>query len=221
MKNKKYIFITIEGGEGCGKTTQSKLLKKYLEDKGFKVILTREPGGSTVAEQVRTILLNPSFKVVPLCELMLYEASRAQHLEEIIKPNLKNGCVVICDRFTDSTLAYQGYARKLDKNIINKLNDIASCGIKPDITFYLDVKPEEGIKRAKSVYKGKLTGGDRIEKESINFHNKVREGFLKLAKKYPARIKKIETKNGIEETQRNIIEVMNKFLLRKGFIKKS
>lgn len=212
MKKQKSFFITIEGGEGCGKTTQSKLLKKYLEDKGFKVILTREPGGSIVAEQVRNILLNPSFKVVPLCELMLYEASRAQHLEEIIKPNLKKGYVVICDRFTDSTLAYQGYARNLDKNIIKKLNDIASCRIKPDITFYLDVKPEDGIKRAKSVDKGKLTGGDRIEKESIKFHNKVRKGFFDLARKYPARIKKIETKNGIEETQKSINKEIEKFI---------
>ncbi|MBQ3835370.1 MAG: dTMP kinase, partial [Elusimicrobia bacterium] len=184
MKRKKSFFITIEGGEGCGKTTQSKLLKKYLEDKGFKVVLTREPGGSIVAEQIRNILLNPSFKVNPLSELMLYEASRAQHLEEIIKPNLKKGFIVICDRFIDSTLAYQGYGRGLDKNIIKKLNDIASCGITPDITFYLDVDPKEGIKRAKSVNKGKLTGGDRIEKESIKFHNKVRKGFLDLAKKY-------------------------------------
>ncbi len=218
MKKHKSFFITIEGGEGCGKTTQSKLLKKYLEEKGFKVVLTREPGGSVVAEKVRNILLNPSFKVVPLCELMLYEASRAQHLEEIIKPNLKKGYVVICDRFTDSTLAYQGYARNLDKNIIKKLNDIASCAISPDITFYLDVEPKEGIKRAKSVNKGKLTGGDRIEKESLKFHNKVRKGFFELAKKYPARIKKIETKNGIEETQKNIIEAINKFLQKKNLL---
>lgn len=220
MKKHKSFFITIEGGEGCGKTTQSKLLKKYLEDKGFKVILTREPGGSVVAEQVRNILLNPAFKVVPLCELMLYESSRAQHLEEIIKPNLKKGYVVICDRFTDSTLAYQGYARNLDKNIIKKLNDIASCGIKPDITFYLDVEPKEGIKRAKSVDKGELTGGDRIEKESIKFHNKVRKGFLDLVKKYSSRIKKIDTKNGIDETHKNIVEVINKFLRNKKCLKK-
>ncbi len=135
MKNKKSFFITIEGGEGCGKTTQAKLLKKYLEKKDFKVILTREPGGSIVAEQVRKILCNPSLKVDPLCELMLYEACRAQHLKEIIKPNLKKGFVVICDRFIDSTLAYQGYGRGLDKNIVRRLNDIASCGVMPDITF--------------------------------------------------------------------------------------
>ena len=218
MKRKKSFFITIEGGEGCGKTTQSKLLKKYLEDKGFKVVLTREPGGSIVAEQIRNILLNPSFKVNPLSELMLYEASRAQHLEEIIKPNLKKGFIVICDRFIDSTLAYQGYGRGLDKNIIKKLNDIASCGITPDITFYLDVDPKEGIKRAKSVNKGKLTGGDRIEKESIKFHNKVRKGFLDLAKKYSKRIKKIETKNGIEKTQGNINKETDKFLKKKKYV---
>ena len=128
MKYKKPIFITIEGCEGCGKTTQSELLKKYLESKGLTVVLTREPGGSIVAEQVRNILLNPKFNVAPYCELMLYEASRAQHLEDIIKPNLQKGCVVICDRFTDSTLAYQGFARGIDKKIIEKLNNIATSG---------------------------------------------------------------------------------------------
>lgn len=215
MKNKKSFFITIEGCEGCGKTTQSELLKEYLESKGLKVILTREPGGSVVAEQVRNILLNPDFNVAPYCELLLYEASRAQHLEDVIKPNLEKGFTVICDRFIDSTLAYQGYARGIDKEIIKKLNNIATLGLKPDLTIYLDIKPNEGIKKAKSVNKGSLTGGDRIERESLKFHDKVRKGFLELAKKYPKRIKKIKTSKIIENTQKRINKEIDNFFRKK------
>lgn len=215
MKNKKSVFITIEGCEGCGKTTQSKLLKKYLESKGLQVVLTREPGGSGVAEQIRNILLNPKNSIFPLCELMLYEASRTQHLQEVIKPNLEKGYVVICDRFTDSTLAYQGYARGIDKDTIIKLNNIATEGIKPDLTIYLDINPAFGIKKATTINKGNLTGGDRIERESIYFHNKVREGFCDLAKKYPKRIKKIKTSKVIKKTQEQINKEIDKFFKKK------
>ena len=215
MKKKKSVFITIEGCEGCGKTTQSELLKKYLQSKGLTVVLTREPGGSIVAEQVRNILLNPDFEVAPYCELMLYEASRAQHLEDIIKPNLEKGYVVICDRFTDSTIAYQGYARGIDKGVIKKLNNIATSGLKPDLTIYLDINPNKGIKKAKTVNKGKLTGGDRIERESLKFHNNVRKGFLELVKKYPNRIKKIKTNEVIEKTQKEINKEIDKFFKKK------
>ena len=215
MKNKKSVFITIEGGEGCGKTTQSELLKKYLESKGLTVILTREPGGSDVAEQIRNILLNPRNNISSFCELMLYEAARIQHLQEVIKPNLKKGYVVICDRFTDSTLAYQGYARGVDKDVIVKLNNIATEGIKPDLTIYLDIKPSKGIKKAITVNKGSFTGGDRIERENIYFHYKVRRGFLAIARKYPKRIKKINTNNIIEKTQKKINIEIDKFFKKK------
>ena len=217
MKNKKSVFITIEGCEGCGKTTQSELLKKYLETKGLTVILTREPGGSDVAEQIRNILLNPKNTISPFCELMLYEAARIQHLQEVIKPNLEKGYVVICDRFTDSTLAYQGYARGIDRDIIAKLNNIATEGIKPDLTIYLDIKPSTGIKKATEINKGFFTGigGDRIERENVSFHNKVRKGFLTIAKKYPNRIKKIKTSNIIKKTQKKINIEIDKFFKKK------
>ncbi|MDD5021237.1 MAG: dTMP kinase [Endomicrobiaceae bacterium] len=207
------LFITIEGCEGCGKSTQSKLLKKYLKNKGFKVILTREPGGSTVAEQVRNILLNPKLKIAPLCELMLYESARVQHIEDIVKPNLAGGFIVICDRFTDSTIAYQGYGRKIDIKTIEKLNDIATLGIKPDLTIYLDIDPKIGITRAKA--KKCFNNGDRIEREKIKFHNDVRKGFLALSKKYPKRIKKIEIKETIEDTQILINAEIEKFLSKR------
>jgi len=209
----KGFFITIEGCEGCGKSTQSRLLKKYLENKGFKVVLTREPGGSTVAEQVRNILLNPKLKIAPLCELMLYESARVQHIEDIVKPNLAKGCVVICDRFTDSTIAYQGYGRKIDIKTIEKLNNIATLGINPDLTIYLDIDPKIGIVRAKA--KKCFNNGDRIERENIKFHNDVRRGFLALAKKYPKRIKTIKTEPTVKDTRILINAEIEKFLSKR------
>ena len=210
MKNKKGLFITVEGCEGCGKSTQSKLLKQYLQDKGFTVVLTREPGGNIVAEKIRNILLNPSFKITSLCELFLYEAARIQHLCDIIKPNLQKGNVVICDRFTDSTIAYQGFGRKIDIKTIEKLNDIATEGIKPDLTLYIDIIPKIGIERAK--IKKDFNDGDRIERETLKFHNNVRKGFLMLSKMYPKRIKKIKTQDTIAKTQKLIITEIEKCL---------
>jgi len=216
MKLKKGFLITVEGCEGCGKSTQSKLLEQYLRKKGFKVVLTREPGGSVVAEQVRGILLNPKSKLSPVCELMLYESARAQHVEEIIKPNLKKGYIVVCDRFTDSTIAYQGYARKIDIKKIEKLNDIATDSITPDLTIYLDIKPHIGIQKAKSEsLKDSFKNGDRIERESISFHNAVRKGFFALAKKFPERIKTVKTNPVIEKTQAAVNTEIDKFLMKK------
>jgi len=214
MKKTKGFLVTIEGCEGCGKSTQSELLKQYLQSKGVNVVLTREPGGSVVAEKVRDILLDPKSKVFPICELMLYESARAQHLQEVIKPNLEKGYVVICDRFTDSTLAYQGYGRKIDIRIIEKLNDIATLGIKPDLTIYLDINPNIGIQKAKAVSKERFLNGDRIERENITFHNSVRRGFLALAKKYPKRIKKVKTSSVIAKTQALINKEIDKFFIK-------
>ena len=147
------MFITIEGGEGSGKSTHSILLKEYLESRGFEVLLTREPGGTSLAEAIRKILLDPATELSPLSELFLYEAARAQHIEEIIYPALKSGKAVICDRFTDATLAYQGYGRKLDLSLIGKLNNAASFGLKPAITIYMDINPDKGVNKAKGLDK--------------------------------------------------------------------
>ena len=201
MKKSKPFFITIEGGEGSGKTTHSFLLKEYLEKKGFSVVLTREPGGTALAESIRKIILEPNSNLVPLSELLLYEAARAQHIQEIILPALKSGKVVICDRFTDATIAYQGYGRKLDLALIQKLNDAASFGLKPFITIYMDIDSAVGVSKAKKLDKefyGK--NGDRIEQESLSFHKAVRKGYLALAKKYPKRIKIIRTNPDINKT---------------------
>jgi dTMP kinase len=214
IKKKKNIFITIEGGEGSGKTTQSLLLKEYLEQKGYKVLLTREPGGTILAEIIRRILLKPSLHLVPLSELFLYEAARAQHVVEFILPALEIGKVVICDRFIDATVAYQGYGRKLSLQLINKLNFVASFGLMPILTIYLDIVPSRGLDRAKIFDKefyGEF-GGDRIERESIKFHSNVRKGYLDQLKKYPKRIKIIKTQNTIENTQKLIINFVDMVL---------
>ncbi|MDR3195607.1 MAG: dTMP kinase [Endomicrobium sp.] len=192
----KGIFITIEGGEGSGKTTQSRLLKDYLENLGREILLTREPGGTVFAEGIRKILLSPTSRPVPLSELFLYEAARAQHMEEFVIPALKAGKVVICDRFTDATVAYQGYGRNLDLKLINLLNKKATFGVSPKLTVYLDIDPKKGLSKAKILDKEFYgSDGDRIERESVLFHNNVRKGYLSQAKKCPKRIKVIKTQS--------------------------
>lgn len=215
MTNNKGFLITIEGCEGSGKSTQSKLLKQYLESKNLKVILTREPGGSKTAEQIRNILLSPQSTISPICELMLYESARAQHFQEIIKPNLNKGYIVICDRFTDSTIAYQGYGRKLDIKMIEKLNLVATENKKPDLTIYLDINPTLGIRKAKITQGKDFKDGDRIERESLKFHCNVRKGFLELTKKYPNRIKKVKTSSVVSKTQNLINIEIDKFFIKK------
>lgn len=196
MKKNKGIFITIEGGEGSGKTTQSYLLKEYIEKLGREVLLTREPGGTIFAEAIRKILLDPKFAPAPLTELFLYEAARVQHMKEFVVPALKAGKVVICDRFTDATIAYQGYGRKLNLKLINQLNKAATFGVLPQLTIYLDIDVEKGLNKAKNLDKESYgSDGDRIERESVLFHNNVRKGYLSQAKKYPKRIKVIETQD--------------------------
>ncbi|MDR1941726.1 MAG: dTMP kinase [Endomicrobium sp.] len=215
MKKNKPLFITFEGGEGSGKTSNCLLLKEYLENKGFKVFLTREPGGASLAETVRKILLDPNSKLTPLSELFLYEAARAQHIKEIIEPALKSGAIVICDRFTDATVAYQGYARGINTGLIGKLNKAASFGLDPALTIYLDVKPEIGLGKAKKLNKESYgKNGDRIEMESLQFHKNVRKGYLAQAKKYPQRIKVIKTDKDTEKTQKLIRKEVDKCLTK-------
>ncbi|MDR0984954.1 MAG: dTMP kinase [Endomicrobium sp.] len=202
MKKKK--FISIEGGEGAGKTTHAILLKKYIENKGKEVLLTREPGGTKLTEIIRSILLKKNFeKITPITELLLYEASRAQHVKEVILPALKTKKVVICDRFIDATVAYQGYGRNLNLKLINMLNSITSFNLNPLLTIYLDVLPIYGIRRANK---------NRLEEESINFHNNVRNGYLHQVKKYPNRIKLIKVQKKINMTQKLIREIVDMVL---------
>lgn len=176
MKKTRGIFITFEGIDGCGKSTQAERLHAYLRGRRYKVLLVREPGGTPASEKIRAALLDRKLHVAPLAELLLYEAARAQLVETVILPALEKGWVVIADRFFDSTTAYQGYGRRLDKTLIAALNKTASCGLTPDITFILDVDYRTSLGR-----RGRVP--DRLEKESRAFFNRVRRGFLSLAGK--------------------------------------
>lgn len=177
--NKKGKFIVFEGPDRCGKSTQALLLCKFLTRAGQKVILTREPGGDLVAEKIRKILLDPKNKVSPMTELMLYEASRAQHTEQKIIPALEEGTSVVCERYTLSTCAYQGYGRGIDMDIINKLNDIATLNIKPDLNLIFLMADKCFTER------GENLTSDRLEQEADSFRLKMRQGYQELAAKTP------------------------------------
>jgi dTMP kinase len=206
-KLKKRLFIVFEGPEGAGKTTQAKLLYRYLKNKGYDVVLTREPGGTKLAEAVRKIILSPKMKIYPMTELLLYEAARAQHIEEVIKPNLQKNKIVISDRFADASVVYQGYARGLGIEFVEKLNKLVVCNIEPDITFLLDISPKEGLQRIKF---NRKTSFDRLEKESLKFHIKIREGYLNIAKKRKNfYIINVENKT-FQEVHTIIVDILNK-----------
>lgn len=197
------LFITFEGGDGCGKTTQIKLLNEYLQSKGYKTLVTREPGAKGLGVKLREILLNYDGEVSPTCESFLFLADRAQHIDCIIKPALKEGTIVLCDRHTDSTVAYQGYGRGLDLEQIHKLNNIATGGVKPDLTIVLDVDVETSQTRV-----GKEK--DRMESAGIEFFERVRNGFLEIAKQEPQRVKVINSADSIENIHKQIIELVKK-----------
>lgn len=208
-------FITFEGIEGCGKSTQIELLKTYLEKKGLKVLPVREPGGTHLGERVRAILLNSEGDgMAPLTELFLYEACRAELVEKVIAPALKSGLFVICDRFSDSTVAYQGFGRGLSTDIV-LLNKLASNGLTPDVTFLLDLDPEIGLKRAmKRINSKSGLKEDRFEKESLDFHKKVRQGFIKIAKDDPKRVRVIAADKEIPSIHKDICDIITKMGLK-------
>ena len=201
----KGLFITFEGADGCGKTTQLNLLKDYLENKGYKVVITREPGAKGLGEKIREILLNNDGEVSNRCESFLFLADRAQNIDIIVKPAIDEGKIVLCDRHTDSTVAYQGYGRGLDIEQINMLNRIATNNIKPDLTLVFDVDIETSMKRVGNQQ-------DRMEKSGKEFFNKVRNGYLELAKHEPDRIKVIDTAKSITEVQKDVTKIINKYI---------
>lgn len=204
-KEKRGYFITFEGADGCGKTTQTELIKKYLDNKNIENILTREPGGSELGVHLRKILLHYEKPVSNIAETFLYLADRAQHIEYKIKPALEEGKVVLCDRHTDSTLAYQGYGRNQDIETIQGLNKIAVNSILPDLTIVFDVESETAQKR--------LTGEkDRLEAEGIEFHKKLRAGYLDIAKKNPKRVKIVNANQGIEQVFNDTIKIIGELL---------
>jgi len=179
------LFITFEGIDGCGKTTQAELLCRRLEDAGYEVVFVRDPGGTRISERIRELLLDRQLReMAPVTELLLYEAARAQLVAEQIQPALGAGKIVVSDRFFDSTTAYQGYGRGIDLALISKANELGSLGLRPDLTFFIDVPVEEGARRLHRL------GGerDRLESEDRQFQERVRKGYLKLARSEAARV---------------------------------
>ena len=213
-KRRLSLFITFEGVEGSGKTTQINHLKRYLIQRGIPCKVTREPGGCPIGERIRKILLNPKHQeMAPLSELLLYEASRAQHVKEVIKPFLKKEGVILCDRFSDASVAYQGYGRRVALKWVEKLNHLSTQGIKPDLTILLDCPSDIGIKRAlrrNQILKRERE--DRFEREKIQFHRRVRRGYLSIARKEPGRVKVIDTREGEEKVFEKIRKIVDELL---------
>ncbi len=194
-------FVTIEGCEGVGKSTLLKKLARYFDEKGISAKFTREPGGTPVAEKIRGVILDASnAEMTSTAELLLYASARAQHTEELIMPSLEQGKIVICDRYSDSTLAYQGYARGIDKELCKSLAKIGERGVKIDLTVFLDLPPALGFAR-----KGGADKGDRLEKETLAFHERVYEGFCDIAKNEPERVARIDASKTADEVFEQVI----------------
>ena len=199
-------FITFEGVEGCGKSTQIRRLADRLSGLGHRVTLTREPGGCDIADKIRSILLDAAnARMVPLAELLLYAAARAQHISEVIRPALDRGEIVLCDRFIDATVAYQGNGRQLDMELINRLNSLVASSCRPDMTVLLDCPVETGLGRAMARIEalgssaGSVAREERFERESLEFHQRVRSGYLSLAAAEPDRFCTVDATGSVEE----------------------
>jgi len=212
----KGVFITFEGCEGCGKSTQVRELENHLKAQGYEVLTTREPGGTSVAESIRSILLDPGNETLsPVTELLLYEAARAQHVRERILPALEAGKTVLSDRFFDSTTAYQGAGRGLGAEDVVRLHAIATGGLTPDLTIVIDVPAALGLARATQ------GGSDRIEREKIDFHERVRAEFLRLAQAEPERISVVDGTKSIDDVAAAIREIVDRVLKEDRVIQSS
>lgn len=207
----KGLFITFEGGEGAGKTTLIDKIEQELKNRGVPVVRTREPGGTKLSEQIRHWLLDKSFDITvgDKAEMLLFLSARAQHLEELILPALAQGKVVLCDRFNDSTVVYQGVARGLGFDYVQKLCTLA-CGIEPDLTLFLDLDPRIGLARTRRTHKDTAKAGemDRIESEKLEFHEKVRQGFLKLAASNTQRIHVLDATQSRDDVFSHALEIL-------------
>lgn len=197
-------FITFEGTEGCGKSTQIRLLADHLSQRGYRVCTTREPGGCRISDDIRRILLDPASEGMnPVTELMLYAAARAQHVAEVIRPAMKRGEIVLCDRFADATLTYQGYGRELDIEQIRSLNRMATDGLTPDLTILLDIPLETGLERAVDRNSLDNNSEGRFEQEELAFHQRVRNGYLDLASK-EERFRVVSAEGSIDDVAERI-----------------
>lgn len=206
------MFISFEGIDGSGKTTQINHMVRFLQDHRHSCVITREPGGTRIGEKIRAILLDPVSKDMdPLTELLLYTADRAQHIKEFVAPFLSAGKTVLCDRFYDATVVYQGFARGLDIGLIDKLHKLLFGNLKPDITILLDLPPEKGLSRAwKQIENGDRENVEtRFEKEKLSFHHKVRSGYLELARLEPERFRVIDASMDENQVRNEIIKILS------------
>jgi dTMP kinase len=199
------LFITFEGPEGSGKTTQIELLKSYLEEQGYPVLATREPGGTSIGDQIRAILLDPqNTDMLPASEALLFSAARAQIVNQVIRPHLAQGGIVLCDRYADSTLAYQGYGHGLELEMLHAITSLATGGLKPDLTIYLDIDVEEGLRRKLAAHQANNSEWNRIDRQEMAFHRRVREGYLRMAASEPDRWLVIDATQPVETIQASI-----------------
>lgn len=208
-------FITVEGSDGVGKSTQIHNIENYFLKLGYEVQLTREPGGTRIGDKLRDILLDVSNdEMNEMTEMLIYAASRAQHIKELIEPSLKKGKIVISDRYIDSSIAYQGYGRRLGEKAVKIVNEYASFGLIPDLTFWLDLDPELGRKRilSRSMIQDKEVTFDRIELEKNDFHNRVREGYKEIARKNPERVHRIDASLKADEVWEEIELILRKII---------
>ncbi len=198
------LFITLEGIEGCGKSTQTRLLGEFLRSAGYVTVETREPGGTPLAEQIRSVLLDRGGEpVAPETEAFLIFAARRQHVSQVIEPALAQGAIVLCDRFSDSTLAYQGYARGLSLSMLRSLNRLATCAVTPHLTLLFDLPVDRGLARRQSA-----SVQNRLDRERLPFHRKVRAGFLELAKQHPRRIKVVPAGSAQDTVARAVAQIV-------------
>jgi dTMP kinase len=211
------LFITFEGPDGAGKSTQIELTARYLDSLGYTVLCTREPGGTVIGDRIRQVLHDVTHKEMAVqAEVLLYSASRAQLVQQVILPHLEQGGVVLCDRYADSTYAYQGYGRQLDFELLRLITKFATQGLKPDVTIYLDVAVEEGLNRkaaANSAGQGEWNRMDRLE---LNFHQRVRAGYLEMARSEPDRWLIVDATGPVGEVQQAICERLEKVLRQRA-----
>jgi len=210
-------FITFEGIEGSGKTTQIQLLSNRLEELGIDHLLTREPGGTPIGDQIRRLVLDSrNTAMTPICELLLYAAARAQHIEQVIRPAIEAGRLVLCDRFMDATMAYQGYGRGIRHDLIDALHGLETLSLRPDLTFLFDIESRVALQRAR----GRDTTGTlhltRFEQEDLAFHERVRSGYLEMARQEPGRFVVLDARGSVEDVRRRMVEAIDRFLAAPG-----
>lgn len=221
MKTERGLFLTLEGPEGAGKTTQAAMLTEWLLSFGLPVLLTREPGDGPIGAQIRKIILDPAnIELTAKAEAMLYAADRAQHVEKVIRPALADGVIVVCDRYVDSNLAYQGYGRGLDLQFLAEINAMATGGLMPDFTLLLTLPPEVGLARVSARLEGNETV-DRMEQEALAFHQRLQAGYAAIAAANPQRVQMIDANREVGPVGDDIREVVSPLLISRGLVQKT